>query len=342
MRTVIVGGGMVGLALARLLRSYGEEPVVLERMPAGAYQKRPFLLGFQGFPTLDELGLLGRVRAAGRDVATGSDGMPVAVCVEVGKLIAAIGEGVPVEHERSVTALLRDGDGRVAGVVAEGPGGPEDLPADLVVACDGVRSPVRAMAGLEAEVSALADATLTWMSPVVMPDRSFGMRYLSDGGQMGLMGWPEGSAGWRTIDRVGREAATAPGVDAFRASFAALMPEAAEALAGVTSTDQLLYQEPAVLRAARWWAPGVVLIGDAAHFFGPETGVGAGLGLGDAHALARAIAGNRDDPDAACSLYETWRAPVIRPYEAADPASGRMSVPNVERPPEERWPPRSG
>jgi 2-polyprenyl-6-methoxyphenol hydroxylase-like FAD-dependent oxidoreductase len=30
----------------------------------------------------------------------------------------------------------------------------------------------------------------------------------------------------------------------------------------------------------------VVLIGDAAHFFGPETGVGAGLGLGDAHALA--------------------------------------------------------
>jgi 2-polyprenyl-6-methoxyphenol hydroxylase-like FAD-dependent oxidoreductase len=243
-----------------------------------------------------------------------------------------------VEHERTVSGLLRD-DGRVTGVVAEGPDGAEQIPADLVVACDGMHSPVRAMAGLEAQVQALADATLTWMSPVVMPERSFGMRYLSDGGQMGLMGWPEGSAGWRTIDRVGREAAMAPGVEAFRASFAALMPAAAEALEGVVSTDQLLYQEPAVLRAARWWAPGVVLIGDAAHFFGPETGVGAGLGLGDAHALARAIAGNRDDPDAACALYETWRAPVIRPYEAADPAAGRMSVPNVDRPPEERWPP---
>jgi 2-polyprenyl-6-methoxyphenol hydroxylase-like FAD-dependent oxidoreductase len=117
------------------------------------------------------------------------------------------------------------------------------------------------------------------------------------------------------------------------------MPEAAAAVSGVTSVDQLLYQEPAVLRAARWWSPGVVLIGDAAHFFGPETGVGAALGVGDAHALAEAIAQEPADPDAACARYEAWRAPVIRPYEAADPAAGRMALPNAERPPEERWPP---
>jgi 2-polyprenyl-6-methoxyphenol hydroxylase-like FAD-dependent oxidoreductase len=337
MRIVIVGGGMVGLTLARLLRAAGEDPVVLERMAAGGYQRRPFLLGFQGFPTLEELGVLGRVRAEGWDIAPGADGSPVAVCIEVGKLLAALAEGVPVRHGESVVDLVRDGE-RVAGVVAEGPDGAATIAADLVVACDGVGSPVRAMAGLEAEVSALADATLTFMSPVVI-DRSFGMRYLSDGGQMGLLGWPEGSAGWRTIDRVGREAALAPGVEAFRRSFGALMPEAAPALEGVTSVDQLLYQEPAVLRAARWWRPGVVLISDAAHFFGPETGVGAGLGLGDAHALARAIAGNRGDPDAAAALYEAWRAPVIRPYEAADPAAGRMAVPNADRPPGERWPP---
>ncbi|MBJ7456221.1 MAG: FAD-dependent monooxygenase, partial [Thermoleophilia bacterium] len=105
------------------------------------------------------------------------------------------------------------------------------------------------------------------------------------------------------------------------------------------STDQLLYQEPAVLRADTWWRPGVVLIGDAAHFFGPETGVGAALGLGDAHALALAIAQSPGDADAACATYEAWRAPVIRPYEAADPAAGRMALPNADRPPEERWPP---
>lgn len=341
MRTVIAGGGMVGLTLARLLRAAGQEPLVLERMPAGAYQRRPFLLGFQGFPTLEEMGLLGRVRAGGRDIAPGSDGVPVAICIEVGKLLALIGEGVPVAHGRAVTGLLRDDAGRVVGVVADGPEGSEEIAADLVVACDGMHSPVRAMAGLEAEVQALADATLTWMSPVVMPDRSFGMRYLSDGGQMGLMGWPEGSAGWRTIDRVGREAAMAPGVEAFRASFAALMPEAAEALEGVTSTDQLLYQEPAVLRAARWWAPGVVLIGDAAHFFGPETGVSSGIGLGDAHALAQAILQNRDDPDAVCRSYELWRIPVVRPYEAMDPGRQRLVLAGGVTREEERWPPAS-
>ena len=337
MRTVIVGGGMVGLTLARLLRARGHEPVVLERAAAGRHQPRPFMLGFQGFAVLEELGLLGRVRAAGWDIAPGADGTPVAICVKVGHLLDALAEGVPVLHGGSVTGLARD-DGRVVGVEVDGPEGTATVPADLVVACDGVGSRVRAMAGLEAEVSALSDATLTFMSPAVI-DRSFSMRYLSDGGQMGLLGWPEGSAGWRTIDRVGREAALAPGVEAFRESFARLMPEAAPALEGVASTDQLLYQEPAVLRAATWWTPGVVLIGDAAHFFGPETGVGAALGLGDAQALAVAIAQNPDDPDAACAAYEAWRAPVIRPYEAADPAAGRMALPNADRPAEERWPP---
>ena len=337
MRIAIVGGGMVGLTLARLLRARGHEPVVLERGAPGRHQPRPFMLGFQGFPVLEDLGLLERVRGAGWDIAPGTDGTPVAICVQVGHLLGALAEGVPVRHGASVTGLVRDG-GRVVGVELEGPTGAATLAADLVVACDGVGSRVRAMAGLEAEVSALSDATLTFMSPSVI-DRSFSMRYLSDGGQMGLLGWPEGSAGWRTIDRVGPEAALAPGVNAFRESFARLMPEAAAALEGVTSTDQLLYQEPAVLRAATWWTPGVVLIGDAAHFFGPETGVGAALGLGDAHALALAIAQSPGDPDAACAAYEAWRTPVIRPYEAADPAAGRMALPNAERPPEERWPP---
>lgn len=339
MRIVIVGGGLVGLTLARLLRIRGGEPELIEPRGPGEHQRRPFLLGFQGFEALDELGLLGRLRAMGWDVAPGADGTPVAVCVEVGRLLDALAEGVPVRHGERVAALRHDDDGRVTGVdVVAGGADPVPIAADLVVACDGVGSRVRGMAGLGAEVSSLSDATLTFMSPTVI-DRPFAMRYLSDGGAMGLLGWPEGSAGWRTIDRVGVEAALAPGVEAFRTSFAALLPEAAPALAGVTSTAQLLYQEPAVLRAERWWTPGVVLIGDSAHFFGPETGVGAALGLGDAHALAQAVAQHPDDPDAACARYEAWRAPVIRPYEAADPAAGRIALANAARPAEERWPP---
>ena len=338
MRTVIVGGGMVGLTLARLLRMRGHDPVVLERMPAGAYVPRPFMLGFQGFVPLEEIGVLDRVRAAGWDIAPREDGTPVAICVDVGTVLGAIGEDVPVVHGESVVELLRDGD-RVVGVVSEGPGGRVEIPADLVVACDGIMSPVRTMAGLEAEFSPLIDAALSFRSPTVI-GRSFHIDYLSDGGMILVMGWPQGSSGSRSIDKMGEEAALAPGVEAYKRTFLELMPEAEEALSGVTSVDQLRYSEPRVLRCPKWWAPGVVLIGDSAHFFGPETGVGAGIGLGDAHALAEAIARNPDDADAACSSYELWRAPAVRPYEAADPAWQRMApVATVARPPAEVWPP---
>src|SRR5690606_4584668 len=97
---------------------------------------------------------------------------------------------------------------------------------------------------------------------------------------------------------------------------------------------------PRVVRCPRWWTPGVVLIGDSAHIFGPETGVGAGVGLADAQALAEAIARHPDDTDLACEAYELWRAPAVRPLEAADPAWRRMAPPEgFERPDRERWPP---
>jgi 2-polyprenyl-6-methoxyphenol hydroxylase-like FAD-dependent oxidoreductase len=337
-RTVIVGGGMVGLALARLLRARGNDPVVLERMAPGQFQPRPFMLGYQGFPPLEDAGVLDEVRAAGWDIAPRPDGTPIAICVDVGKVLGALARDVPVAHGESVVDLLRE-DGRAVGVVTQGPGGEARVPADLVVACDGIGSPVRTLAGLEARFTPVEDAYLGFMSPTVI-DRSFAMGYFSDGGQIGLLGWPEGSAGWRSIDRIGSEAALAPGLEAFKRSFARLLPEAEAAVAGLTSIDQIRYNEPRVLRCPEWWAPGVVIIGDSAHFFGPETGVGAGLGLGDAHALAQAIHQNPDDPDAACRAYEFWRAPLIRPYEASDPAGRRaVRVGADERPDAERWPP---
>ena len=73
MRTVIAGGGMVGLTLARLLRSYGEEPGVLEREglrpsrvatheraitqagAAGVFGRNPAAIGLRWWSTLEAL-----------------------------------------------------------------------------------------------------------------------------------------------------------------------------------------------------------------------------------------------------------------------------------------------
>jgi hypothetical protein len=48
---------------------------------------------------------------------------------------------------------------------------------------------------------------------------------------------------------------------------------------------------------------------------------------------------NPEDPDAACQSYETWRAPVVRPYEAMDPGRQRMVTAGAPASPEDRWPP---
>ncbi|MFN8109463.1 MAG: NAD(P)/FAD-dependent oxidoreductase [Thermoleophilia bacterium] len=340
MKVVISGGGIVGLTLGRLLQKRGITPVVIERMPAGVYIRRGYMLGFQGYAPLEEVGVLPALRSEGWDIAPREDGSSVAVCVEVGKLIHALQEGLPVMFEHTVTALRHDDSGRVVGVeVADADGTATEIDADLVVACDGMNSQIRTMAGLEAKFEPLREAALAFMSPEP-GGVSFAMSYMSDGSHIGTLGWPEGSAGWRTCDKVGQEAALAPGLDAIKEMWSRLLPESTKGVMGLTSLDQVRYTEPQLLTTPQWWKPGVILIGDSAHFFGPETGVSSGIGMGDAHALAEAIRQNPDDPDAACESFVTWRAPVVRPYEAMDPGRQRMRG-GPEPAPEERWPPRA-
>jgi 2-polyprenyl-6-methoxyphenol hydroxylase-like FAD-dependent oxidoreductase len=339
-KIVIVGGGMVGMTLAHLLRRRGIEPTVLERAPAGHYVPRGYMLGFQGYEPLEEVGIYDEVKAAGRPIAPRPDQPPVAVAVRFGALMEALQRDLPIVNEHTVTDLIRAGaDGRIVGVVAEGPDGPVEIESDLVVACDGMRSPTRDKAGLQADFTPLPEAELGFMSPSVA-DTSFAMAYFSDGGHIGMLSWNEGSGGWRSAQRVGRDEALAPGLDAIKEMWARLLPASASAIEGVTSLEQIRYSEPELLACPQWWTPGAVIIGDAAHFFGPETGISSGIGLGDAHALAQAVVMNQDDPDAACRSYETWRAPAVRPYEANDPGRQRVLVAGqVAGRPDEVWPP---
>lgn len=339
MRIVIGGGGMAGLVLARALDRRGIAPVVLERAPAGIRPPGPIMLPFQAFDALADIGCYEPIHAAGWEIGRPGD-PPVAISVARAAVLDTLAAGVPVRHEMEVVDLLREGS-RVTGVVASGPEGREEIAADLVVGADGTFSTVRGLAGIPAELRPSPGAGLSFRSPVVI-DRAFAMAYQSDGRQVGLLGWPGGSAGWWQIDRIGREAALAPGVGPFKERFARLLPAAAAALEGVTSVDQLIYREVTeVARCDEWWRPGVIVIGEAAHAIDPESGVGAGLGLGDAHALAVAIE-SAADADTACRDYEFWRRPAVAPYTAIGARGSRVlpagGVP-AERPDRERWPP---
>lgn len=337
MRIVIVGGGVVGLTLWRLLERRGIAATILDRGRPGAAIPRPFLLPYHGFDALRDAGTYDAVHDIAWEVAPEAQGGAVALTATFTRVSAILADGVPVRHGVEVTGLLRDG-ARIVGVTAAADGvHEEEIRADLVVACDGLNSPVRSMAGIEADARLADGAHLSWISPVVI-DRAFAMHYQADGRQVGLIGWPEGSAGWWDIERSGEAGAKAPGLERFKQAFAALLPAAAPALDGLASVDDLVYRELTILHCREWWRPGVVVIGDAAHFLGPEAGIGAGLGLGDAHALAQAIAARPEDPDAACAEYERWRAPVVRPYEAVG-AEGARIVRGGQKPAGEIWPP---
>lgn len=356
MRVAIVGGGMAGLTLARCLRARGLAPAVIERAPAGITVPGPIMMPYHAFDALQDAGVLGRIRAAGRDIAPQApDGRPVAIAVGRQDVLQALRDGLEVAHETELVDLVcapgAQRGSRVCGLRVRDASGEREEPADLVVGADGVRSRVRELAGIECTLQSGEFAGLSFRSPVAL-EEPFAMAYQSDGRQVTAVSWPGGTAGTFQIDPIGAEAALAPGLAAFVRTFSALLPAAAPALAAIGEADWG-YREVTEVRCRTWWAPGVVLIGEAAHAINPETGVGAGLGLGDALALAIAIAAAGADTgsgasevggaaaDRAAADYETWRRPAVAPYEHIGTASVRMpqAPAGAPKPAAERWPP---
>lgn len=101
---------------------------------------------------------------------------------------------------------------------------------------------------------------------------------------------------------------------------------------------ELMYREVTEVRCDTWWRPGVALIGEALHAMNPEAGIGSGLGMADAQALAIAVGNHRDDPDRALAEYERWRRPAVAPYLAVGSQGVRVVRGGTPRD-EERWPP---
>lgn len=337
MRVVIVGGGMAGLVLARGLMVRGIAPVVLERAPSHAQVPGPIMLPFQGYDPLTEIGVFDGLRAKGFDIPPYQGGLPVSVGVARQTVLGTLREGVDVRYDAEVTGLRRDGD-RVTGCELLVAGERQAIDADLVVGADGTHSTVRTLAGFPAEVYEFDTAQLSWLSPVPSSE-PFAIHFLPDGRQVTMVGYPEGAAGGWQIPRPagGAEEAMAPGFEEFRRRFAALVPAAAEPLAAIDERAWR-YRAGHGVRCDTWWMPGVALIGEALHAMNPEAGIGSGLGMGDAQALAVAIQRNPEDPDAACRDWEYWRRPALAPYLAIG-SEGVRVVRGGEPGPDESWPP---
>jgi 2-polyprenyl-6-methoxyphenol hydroxylase-like FAD-dependent oxidoreductase len=80
------------------------------------------------------------------------------------------------------------------------------------------------------------------------------------------------------------------GLPAFRDGIARAAPELAPAVDSLEDWDQVKLLSVSLDRLTRWWRPGLLAIGDAAHAMSPVGGVGINLAIQDAVAAANILA----------------------------------------------------
>ena len=167
---VVVGGRVAGASTALLLARAGARVAMLDRAAYGTDTLSTHGLMRAGVLQLSRWGLLDEVVAAGtppikRTMFHYADGESVQVSIRPSAGVdalyaprrhlldrilvdAAAEAGAHVRHETTVTALLRDDDGRVTGVrVLDRSGTTADLRAAITVGADGIRSTVADQAG---------------------------------------------------------------------------------------------------------------------------------------------------------------------------------------------------
>jgi 2-polyprenyl-6-methoxyphenol hydroxylase-like FAD-dependent oxidoreductase len=196
-----------------------------------------------------------------------------------------------LERRAEVVEVLREGRA-VTGVRYRDAGGSlHEVRADLVVAADGRESRVRQAAGLRVREFGVPIDVLWFRLPrrdSDVPAESFGRlasgRFLAviDRGEYWQMAF--------VVPKGGAAAVRARGLDAFRADVAELLPVMVDRVDELASWDQVPVLTVRVNRLRRWWLPGLLCIGDAAHAMSPVGGVGINLALQDAVAAANRIA----------------------------------------------------
>jgi 2-polyprenyl-6-methoxyphenol hydroxylase-like FAD-dependent oxidoreductase len=180
--------------------------------------------------------------------------------------------------------------GRVIGVLVESPEGTSRVAADLVIAADGRHSTIRARAGLEVQDLG-APIDVLWMRLAKRPQDPAQSLGRFDYGRLLIM--IDRGDYWQCgyVIRKGRFGELrARGIESFHGDLAKLAPFLGDRLRELEDWEDVKLLSVAVDRLKRWWKPGLLCIGDAAHAMSPIGGVGINLAIQDAVAAANLLA----------------------------------------------------
>ncbi|MEF2278611.1 FAD-dependent oxidoreductase [Deinococcus sp. YIM 134068] len=190
-----------------------------------------------------------------------------------------------------VEGLLEEGE-RVTGVRYRQDGTLHDLPAALTVGTDGRFSKVRALSGLALRRLSPGQDVL-WFALPRRTDDPGGSIDLHLGGPHCIVTTDHGER-WQvgySIRKDSYRQARERGVGPIRQAVAETIPWLADRVDLLTEWAQLHLLAVEVARVRRWWRPGLLLIGDAAHPISPIGGMGINMAVQDAVAAANVLSG---------------------------------------------------
>jgi 2-polyprenyl-6-methoxyphenol hydroxylase-like FAD-dependent oxidoreductase len=188
-----------------------------------------------------------------------------------------------------VEQLIEEG-GVIAGVRYRDQGGWHTVRASLTVGADGRFSRVRELAGLASTRSAYPIDFLWFRLPTSPLDSdSVGGVYVGDGGCAYLRNrgqqWEVGY--W--LPKGSYQRLRAAGIAELRALVDRLLPWLADRTPQLQDWRQTSLLSVESRRVRRWYRPGLLLIGDAAHVMSPIGGVGINLAIQDAVVTANLL-----------------------------------------------------
>ncbi len=191
--------------------------------------------------------------------------------------------------QAKATDLIEEG-GRIVGLRARTPDGELAVRADLTVGCDGRRSTVRDKAGLKGDDYGAPMDVLWFRLSRNETDEAETFGHVEVGMMMIMLNRGDYWQCAFVIPKGGIDRMRAEGLEIFRRQVVMMSPFLADRAGELKTWDDIKLLTVAVDRLRRWWRPGLICIGDAAHAMSPIGGVGVNIAIQDAVAAANRLA----------------------------------------------------
>ena len=322
---VVVGGGPAGSATALLLARGGVAVRIVERARFPRTKVCGEYLNGGAVDALARLGVLDAVRMVaselygvrlvppGGDPVTLGFARPALACardvLDAVLLDAAVAAGAVVERARVDELIVEEG--RCTGVrVRTGAGELEERRARVVVGADGIGSVVARKLGLTKPLRRGARYAVGGHYAGFGALDGHVEMYAGGGAYFALNPLSELRANVMVVVPKDRLARWSADVDAGVGGAAAALGRGVRSFAGATRLGPRVSMGPLAHDVRRAWAPGAILVGDAAGFLDPFTGQGVFLALTGAERAASAVVAalrDRAGEAAAFAAYARWR-----------------------------------